>query len=113
MTEILPDSRAREARGPVQTPMGWMVPIFCANCGREGGLVPEENCNFAFWLCTPCFQTHGELAGTMAIPDHAFFEQVKEEQLEKYGRILSPQELEAIVESDTSPLATLIRTRGR
>jgi hypothetical protein len=87
-----------------------MVPIFCANCGAEnGGLVPEENMTHVFWLCTPCFETHGEVAGTLVMPDEVFWQKVKEEQLEKYNRELSEAELVAVVAADASPLATLIK----
>ncbi len=109
--EILPDSRAKAGRGavPTCTPMGWMVPIYCANCGVEGGMVPEENMTFAFWLCTPCFEKHGAIAGTMVQPDQVFWENVKQEQMDKYGRLLSPDELKDVATANTTPLAALIR----
>lgn len=109
--QVLPDSRAREGRGavPTCTPMGWMVPIYCANCGVEGGLVPEENTTFAFWLCNPCFGAYGEIAGTMAMPDEVFWERLKQEQLEKYRRMLTPEELQDVAVANTTPLAALIR----
>jgi hypothetical protein len=53
--DTLPDSRLKQSKGLVhggpagQFRMNW-VPIYCANCGAAGGLVPEENKTFAFWL---------------------------------------------------------------
>lgn len=59
------------------------VPIYCANCGAEGGRVPEENCKFAFWLCENCFQTHGKIAGTMSMPDEVFWAKFAEDRKAK------------------------------
>lgn len=112
-TDLLPDSRAREAKGRVFTPMGAFVPVFCANCGVDGGLCPEENMTFMFYLCNECAQTYGTIAGTLMMPDELFWEQVKQEQLAAYGRYLTEPELAAVVEADASPLATLIRGRKR
>lgn len=106
--ELLPDSRAKVVRGiEFRGGVAW-VPIFCANCGKSGGLVPEENMTFAFYLCDPCGATWGHLAGTLAMPDEVFWAKVKQEQIEQYGRELSPNELVQVVEADASPLATLI-----
>lgn len=80
--DVLPDSRARDTKGVVQTKtvFGIMVPIYCANCGCEGGLVPEQNMTFAFWLCTLCFETYGHITGTMVQPDQEFWAQVRADQ---------------------------------
>lgn len=111
--ELLPDSRAKSGRGVVcNTPFGIMIPVYCANCGADGGMVNEDNCNFAFYLCDPCAEKHGEIAGTYMMPDEVFWEIAKQEQLEKYGRFLTEQELLRVAESSTSPLSTLI-TKGR
>lgn len=113
--DVMPDSRL----GTVLTPKraewragAFWVPIFCASCHVKGGLVPEENMTFAFWLCTPCYEKYGVLADTMVTPDEVFYEQLRREQMEAYGRILSPEEIVTVVEADASPLATLI-TQGR
>lgn len=96
--------------------MGFMVPIYCASCGVEGGAVPEENMTFAFWLCDKrlngCFEKYGEIAGMMAVPDQVFWQKVRQEQVERYGRELGFRELADIVAADASPLATLIK-QGR
>lgn len=112
--DVLPDSRKPHIftpKGAVMGPMGWMVPVYCANCGKEGGLVPQENMTFAFWLCTPCYEKHGAITGTMAVPDEVFWAQVQAEQMEKYGHELSNEELARVAAEDSSPLATLLHRR--
>lgn len=78
--DVLPDSRAQRTVGAQQIGMAWWVPIYCANCGAKGGMVPEDNCTFAFWLCNNCWETHGAIAGTMAVPDELFWARLKAEQ---------------------------------
>jgi hypothetical protein len=112
VTDILPDSRLTTIvtpKGATPGPLGFMVPIYCASCGVEGGKVPEENMTFAFWLCQPCFAKHGEVTNTMVMPDEVFWAQVQEEQIESRGRLLSSAELLDVVAADSSPLATLIK----
>jgi hypothetical protein len=113
LADILPDSRLRTIvtpRGMIQGPGGMWVPVFCANCGADGGMCPEENMNFLFYLCNKCFETHGQIAGTMVMPDEVFFEKLKQEQMASYGRYLTQDELRAVVEADASPLATLLKS---
>ena len=107
--DILPDSRAKETKGRIFTQIGVWVPVFCANCGTNGGSCPEENMNFLFYLCAKCAETHGAIAGTMMMPDEIFFEKLKQEQIASYGRYLNQQELAAVVEADASPLAKLLK----
>lgn len=109
MKDTLPDSRAREPKGLVWSPQGWMVPIFCANCGKEGGVVTQEHCTYAFWLCDLCFERCGKLTGMLVVPDSVFWEKVRNEQLEAFGRLLSHEEMERVVREDSTPLATLIK----
>jgi transposase-like protein len=112
---VLPDSRLSTVHTPRQAVwrgnMYW-VPIYCPSCGAEGGEVPQESMTFAFWLCDPCFKKYGELTNLQYVPDEVFFEKVKAESLERYGRVLSLEELDQIVAADASPLATLIK-QGR
>lgn len=92
---------------------GWVncIPIFCANCGDGGPFIPEATMDFAFYLCDDCYKTWGAIAGTFAVPDEVFWARIRDAQIEKYGRILDPNELaEAIKESD-NPLAKLARDR--
>lgn len=107
--DVLPDCRARETRGRIFTARGVEVPIFCANCGVPGGSCPEENMTFLFYLCQKCAETYGAIAGVMLMPDEVFFQKLKEEQEESYGRYLTAEELAAVVAEGTSPLAKLIK----
>lgn len=113
--EVLPDSRSRDGRGAVQTGtvFGIMVPIYCASCGTDGGLVPEKSTTFIFWLCNPCFGKYGEIAGTMVQPDQEFWREVKQEMAEGFGRELNDRELSDVVTANATPLATLIIEKGR
>jgi len=108
---ILPDSRLARSKGAQNRAGVWWVPIYCAFCGAEGGFVPEENTTFIFWMCNPCFETHGEITNLYVMPDEVFWEKVKQEQIETYGRLLTLSELVEIVAADASPLATLIKQR--
>ena len=47
----------------------------------------------------------------MMMPDEVFWEKLKQEQLETYGRFLTEQELIALVEEGTSSLAKLIKDK--
>lgn len=109
--DLLPDCRAHTTRNRVFTPNGAWVPVFCANCGHDGGLVPEENMTFVFYLCNKCAETYGKITGMMMMPDEVFWERLRQEQLASHGRYLSLDELAAVVEADASPLATLIKGR--
>lgn len=77
--EVLPDSRARETKGIVyRLGVPW-IPIFCASCGKPGGMVPEDS-GHAFYLCdSPCAEKWGGMAGTMAVPDEVFWARVADE----------------------------------
>ncbi len=108
---ILPDSRAKSGTGWTPTVMGGYVPIYCGNCGVPGGMVPEENMTFAFWLCKPCFATHGEITNTMVMPDEVFFEEVKQAQLERYGHNLNAEETVAALADPESLESRLAKDR--
>lgn len=108
--DLLPDCRARQPKGVISRGIaGYWVPVFCANCGADGGAVPEENMTFLFYLCDACAKTHGQIAGTMMMPDEVFYEKLKQEQLERYGGYLSPEEWAKISENPTHPLWTLFK----
>jgi hypothetical protein len=70
---LLPDSRPKIQRN-VQFHLGlnW-TPIYCANCGADGGFVPEDNCNFAFYLCNSCAEKLPPIEGTYRVPDEVFW----------------------------------------
>ena len=95
--------------------MNW-VPIFCANCGADGGLVPDPadvgiGGDFAFYMCQPCAEKWSPLTNTYLVPDEVFWDKVKKAQLEKYGRELTgPEVAEALTDGD-SMLSKLARER--
>lgn len=106
--DTLPDSRLRNADwGAVVcdwplpgggTARAECVPVFCGNCGAGGGFVPRDNTTFAFYLCQACFDAHGEIAGTLAVPDLEFREAVAHEMERLHGRALTLDEINALVE---------------
>jgi hypothetical protein len=112
---ILPSSRLQDPRrGAVNRgTAGFWVPIFCANCGTDGGLVPEENRDFACYLCQPCADRHGEIANAMLVPDEVFWEKVNQHQFEKYGRVLQPGEIAEALKDPQSDFSKLAKDRPR
>jgi hypothetical protein len=115
--DLLPSSRLRN---PVRVQrlennlgsLNW-VPIFCANCGADGGMVPEENMSFAFYLCNPWAEKWAPLTNTYMEPDAVFWQKVREAQLEKYGRELAPSELVDVLKDDSSVISKLCKDRGK
>jgi hypothetical protein len=108
--EVLPDSRAKTTKGAIPGPGGYWMPVFCANCGTPYGWVPEENCDFACWLCKECSETWGSIADTMFMPDEIFWERVKQAQIEKYGRMLTQDELTKLTQEEPdSPISKLVQ----
>jgi hypothetical protein len=92
--DVLPESRAREVRGVVRSAkFGNLIPIFCANCGKQWGMVPEHHVTFAFALCDDCEGKHGGVAHLHKEPDAVFWERIANEQREQgvtaSGRISS------------------------
>lgn len=102
-THVLPDSRLHDdSLGSIM--VDWdmpdgskvrieVVPIYCGNCGKLYGHVPKENTTFVFWLCRKCFEHHGAIAGTYAMPDDEFNQKVAFEMREKFHRDLTDLEL--------------------
>lgn len=82
MADILPESRMRRRIGAIHGPDGELIPIFCANCGKSCGRVPEKYITFTFALCDPCSEKHGDPAHFMKEPDYVFWERVHAAQLE-------------------------------
>ena len=111
--DIFPDSRlvagSAGVKGAVWRMGSFWQPVFCASCHCQGGLVPEANMTFAFWLCNDCYATYGHLTTMMVMPDEMFWAELAAEQQETYGRSLTSGELTAIVAEDSSHLATLIK----
>lgn len=114
---IPPDSRLRDrSKGAVRgffRGVGFInwVPIFCANCGKPNGYVPEENMDFVCWMCTECSVKCGPELASMMVPDEIFWAKARGEQLERYGRLLNEQELQVIAESSCTPLSKLLRDK--
>lgn len=99
--------------------MNW-VPIFCANCGAPGGMVPEATADhslggFAFYLCdinqNDCAGKWSPLAGTLMVPDEVFWARVKATQLDEFGRELTVEEIVEALQDPTNPLAKLANDR--
>ena len=119
--DILPDSRlkniatAKAAQRRIVEGYGAMswVPIFCANCGADGGLVPEEGCNFAFYLCQPCADRWSPLSETYVEPDAVFWAKLKDAQLEKYGRELTAPEIIEALKDENSIFSKLAKERPK
>jgi hypothetical protein len=113
--QILPDSRLHSNGTPVGSKLiGGVnyIPIFCANCGADGGWVPEVNMTFAFYLCNSCHERHGAPANTLVIPDRIFWQKVKEAQIERYGHELSAREVRAQLDDPNSLMSLLARSRA-
>jgi hypothetical protein len=107
--DVLPDSRPKHLKrvfGPGGTVY---VKIFCANCGADGGGVPEEHMTFAFVLCNACTEKFGTVANTYSEPDTVFWERVKQAQLEEHGRLLNGNEIVKILDDVNSPLSKLVK----
>jgi hypothetical protein len=76
MSDTLPNSLPRRTKIDLSISshgLNWFY-LFCANCGADGGRVLETELGneFAFYLCNPCAEKHGEIAGTFMVPDGAF-----------------------------------------
>lgn len=109
-TVLLPDCRLKtETATQRHRNLNWL-PIFCGNCGKSGGWVPEET-TFIFYLCQPCADKHGQIDGTYMVPDEVFFQEVKNAQIEKYGKELTENEIRDKLMEDSSLISTLGRSR--
>ena len=112
--DFLPTSVTRETKKVVMRGSEPWVPIFCANCGCDGGWVPEasvQDSHFCFYLCDPCAVTWTPLADTMLVPDEVFFAKVNKAMEEKYGRVLTVQEQVEVLKDGESILSKLARER--
>jgi hypothetical protein len=74
--DVLPDSRARVARGVVRSAGVNVLPVYCANCGAPHGYVPAEMITHVFALCEPCAEKHGDIAHHYLEPEAAFYERL-------------------------------------
>ncbi len=109
MSDVLPTCVPANPRGViVRSGVPW-VPFYCANCGAFGGRGTTTDMDFAFYLCCPCAETYGHIAGTMAIPDEVYWQKCKDAQLERYGRELTAVEIDAELANPDSMLSKLAR----
>lgn len=112
--DLLPNCVTKETKNVVMRNGVPYVPIFCANCGCDGGWVPQDSIEatgFAFYLCNPCAEKWAPLAGTYMVPDDVFWEKVKQTQIETYGRELSGEEVAEALKDDQHILTKLARDR--
>jgi hypothetical protein len=114
--EVLPDSRTSHVVTPKgaidRGVLGFWVPVFCASCGADGGLCPEENMTFMFFLCTRCYGLYGDIAGTYAMPDEIFFARVRELEAQTFGRSLTLEEQIEQLRNPDSAHSKLARDRA-
>ncbi len=93
----------------------WLY-IYCASCGVDGGRVLKTDVpnreEFAFYLCEPCAQKYGNIAGMWAEPDALFWQKVKEAQLEHHHRELTATEILKELDDPHSYLNQLVRDRN-
>ena len=113
---ILPNCIAARSSKTVVWPNGmkW-IPIYCANCGKDGGQVLESDYdrvkNFAFYLCEPCAEKWSPMANTLVEPDLVFWRKVQQAQLEHYGRELTQEELITALKDESSIISKLAKER--
>lgn len=116
--DILPICWARETRGRVVIDGVVNVPVFCMNCGKLGGYSPEYMLDpgggYVGWLCqSPCAEKWSPLLGTMLVPEEVFAAAAQDAQIERYGRVLTPEEQAQQLDDPTSMLAKLAKDRAR
>jgi hypothetical protein len=111
---VLPDSRTRERKGVIQVGGVNYVPVYCINCGRRYGLVPESHITHVTALCdSGCSGKYGHTAHLSADRDTALRQGVAEvhgELVRKLGRPITATELDEMARSGAEPkLAALYR----
>jgi hypothetical protein len=106
--DILPESRPRHRTGSIPSVLGTLIPIYCANCGKPYGMVPEKMITFAFALCQPCAEMGiGDIAHLYQEPDQAFWDRCAEEQAK--AKIVTVLDLQKALEDPSSQVAKLAR----
>jgi hypothetical protein len=101
--DILPDSRARTNRGSVRLNGVNYIPIYCANCGKRYGMVPEQFITHVTALCDKgCSGQYGALAHHYVDADAAFRADAAEEVAavtKRLGRSVTHAELDEMAET--------------
>lgn len=95
----------------MQSADGWWIPLYCANCGRRGGMVPERMITFAFYLCDPCAETHGHPAHFYVEPDVVFWDRVRVAMLDEKIDGLTEIDMQAHANDSSSVIGKLLRER--
>lgn len=93
-----------------------MQPIFCWNCGANGGYVPEDvaNCPWASYICDDCAVGLAPILagnGYYIDPMESFWAKVNAAQMEADGRILAPSEIAEALKDSTHYLSKLAAER--
>jgi hypothetical protein len=114
--DILPNCITTRSEKTVVWPNGQkLIQLFCANCGKPGGLVMQTEYerinNFAFYLCDPCAEKWSPLVDTQICPDEAFWQKVREAQMEEFGRELNAEEIAKALADETHVLTKLCKDR--
>lgn len=109
--DILPDSRPRDRRGAVHVlGKGTFVPVYCANCGRQYGMVPEKMITHVFALCDgKCSTVWGHVAHGWTDPDAKVRTDLAEAMRTDYGRLLTQVELYEALDHPKQSLAAVAR----
>jgi hypothetical protein len=114
---LLPSSVPREIKGvtfrrhPLLGTQIAYIKIYCANCGRFSGEIPEATKDFAFWLCDPCAEKWSPIAGTYLVPDEVWFERNKQEMIAREGRELTGPEIVERMRDPNHYLNKLVKDR--
>lgn len=115
-TEILPNCIAQRSEKTIvwANGMEW-IPIFCANCPRDGGMVLKTDWervnNWAFYLCELCAEKWSPLVDYALAPDEAFWQKVKAAQIEAFGRELTDIEIVEALKDENHILSKLAKER--
>jgi hypothetical protein len=107
--DVLPDSRTRARGGIVQVRGQNYVPVYCINCGKPAGMVPEKLITNVTALCDDgCSGKYGALADQMVDPDAIFREHLGE-ALGPLGHVVTPEELDRMLQEPSPALRALAR----
>ena len=116
VSSVLPSSVAREIKGDVYRNGHKWIPIFCANCGVDGGYVPEPSKDFAFFLCDTnqngCAEKWSPMVDLMVVPQEKFWEVARLEQVERLGREMTTFEIADAIKDPNHWLHSLLRSEG-
>lgn len=110
MADVLPNCLTRTPKVNYSLPeQGTWFYLYCANCGVLTSYVrcAELPAEYAFSLCNDCVEKYGEPAGFTKTPDDVFKEKVEQAMLERYGHILTQQEVEIALGDKSSVISKL------